>query len=105
MNTVRGYQIAVYRKDTDQFTLDALAAHAGLHPAIVERFVDFGLVRPISRKDAEMLFDASALSRVRSISRLRSTLGINLAGVSVVLDLVDKVCALQRENRTLRSRQ
>jgi len=35
---------------------------------------------------------------------LREALGINLAGVAVVLDLLDKYCALQRENELLRSR-
>jgi hypothetical protein len=42
--------------------------------------------------------------RLRTICRLRESLGINLAGVAVVMDLLDKFCALQRENEILRSR-
>ena len=38
------------------------------------------------------------------IGRLRESLGINLAGIAVILDLRDRYCALQRENETLRSR-
>jgi hypothetical protein len=33
---------------------------------------------------------------------MRDSLGINLAGISVILDLLDKVGALQRANDRLR---
>jgi DNA-binding transcriptional MerR regulator len=99
---VRHYEIIVCQ-DEQQVTLDALAIHAGVHPALIERFVEFGLLQPTGRQDAR-LFDPSAIPRLRMICRLRETLGINLAGVSVVLDLLDRLCAVQRENQSLRSR-
>jgi DNA-binding transcriptional MerR regulator len=70
----------------------------------VEQFVQFGLIEPLQPKGAQLFFDASAVPRLRTISRLRESLGINLAGVAVVLDLLDKFSALQRENKMLRSR-
>ena len=36
---------------------------------------------------------------------LRQSLGINMAGIAVVLDLMDQICALQDENHRLRRRQ
>jgi DNA-binding transcriptional MerR regulator len=81
-----------------------LAAHTGVHPAIVKQFVDLGLIEPIEWEGVKAVFDASAVPRLRMICRLRESLGINLAGIAVVLDLLDKFCALQRENETLRSR-
>jgi hypothetical protein len=51
-----------------------------------------------------LFFDASAVPRLRTIGRLRKGLGINVAGVAVILDLLDKLCALQRENEMQRSR-
>ena len=100
--TVRQYQIVLCRRDSD-LTLDDLALHAGLHPALVKRLVEFGLITPVTQGSME-LFDPSAISRLRTIARLRGSLGVNLAGVSVILDLVEKVCTLQRENEALRSR-
>jgi DNA-binding transcriptional MerR regulator len=101
--TAQQYQIVLCHTDSQRLTLADLALHAGMHPALVERIVEFGLVTPIMQGGA-MLFDPSAIARLRTIARLRQTLGVNLAGISVILDLVDKLCALQRENEHLRSR-
>jgi MerR family transcriptional regulator/heat shock protein HspR len=101
--TVSQYQIVLYSADNQRLTLDDLASHAGMHPALVERLVEFGLVTPL-KQEGPTLFDPSAVSRLRTTARLRQNLGINLAGISVILDLVDKICALQRENQYLRSR-
>jgi DNA-binding transcriptional MerR regulator len=74
-----------------------------MHPGLIDRFVEFGLLTPI--KGAPSRFDASAVPRLRTILRLRESLGINLAGIAVVLDLLDKLCALQREDEAQRSRR
>jgi MerR family transcriptional regulator/heat shock protein HspR len=101
--TVRQYQIILRRTSDKTLTLHELALRAGMHPELVERLVEFGLIRPISQDGME-LFDPSAVSRLQTVSRLRGSLGINLAGISVILDLVDKLRVLQRENRNLRNR-
>ena len=51
-----------------------------------------------------MRFDAACLPRLVAISRLRTDLGVNLHGVAVILDLVDRLAALQRELAWLRQR-
>ncbi len=88
----------------ESLTLEAAAARVGLHPVLVERFVEFGLVEPAERTGAEMRFDAACLPRLIAISRLRTDLGVNLQGVAVILDLVDRLAALQRELTCLRQR-
>jgi chaperone modulatory protein CbpM len=104
MMAERRYDLVLYRREPQQLTLDTLAARAGVHPALVEHFVELGLIEAIEWEGARLVFDASAVPRLRMIGRLRESLGINLAGVAVVLDLLDKFCALQRENEVLRSR-
>ena len=98
------YQIVLRRRETQELTLDALAAHSGIHPGLVQRFVDLGLIEPVGSDGMSLLFDASAVPRLRTIGRLREGLGINVAGVAVILDLLDKLCALQREIEIQRSR-
>ena len=100
---VRQSQIVLCPVDSQRLTLEDLALHAGMHPGLVERFAEFGLLTPVTLQGV-MLFDPSAVSRLRTITRLRQTLGLNLAGVSVVLDLIDKLGVLQHENGNLRSR-
>jgi MerR family transcriptional regulator/heat shock protein HspR len=101
--TVQQYQIVFRGTDDQRLTLEDLALHAAMHPAMVERLIEFGLVTPMPQEGAN-LFDPSVVSRLRTIGRLRRILGINLAGISVILDLVDKIRALQRENENLRNR-
>jgi hypothetical protein len=75
-----------------------------MHPGLVERFVEFGLVEPIEGDGPTMVFSPSAVSRLATIGRLRDSLGINLTGIAVVLDLIDRLNALKRENELLRCR-
>jgi MerR family transcriptional regulator/heat shock protein HspR len=102
--TTPRYQIVLCSADRQRLTLDELAVHANIHPSFVERLVEFGLVTPI-RQEGAMSFDPGSVSRLRTIIRLRESLGINFAGIAVVLDLIDKVRVLQRENDSLRRRR
>ena len=99
------YQIVLRRVEYEQITLDELAARAGLHPTLVECFIEFGLIDPDERADGHMLFNVACLSRLRMIERLRRDIGINLSGIATILDLLDRLTALQRENAWLRSRR
>lgn len=90
-------EMMLCRLEDEQFTLEALATRAGLHPTIVESFIEYGLLEPVQRVEAHVVFDATSLERLRTIERLRRDLGVNLAGIAVILDLRDRLTALQRE--------
>ena len=85
------------RAEPEQLTLEGLAACAGVHPALIEYFVEYGLLEPSARTGRQWLFDAACLARLRMIERLRRDLGANLAGIAVILDLLDRLTTLQRE--------
>jgi len=104
MTSVRRYDIVLCQREAQLVTMEALAAHAGMHPALVERFVESGLIEPVEWAGTTFLFDAAAIARLRMIGRLRESLGINLAGIGVILNLLDRLCALQRENEAQRNR-
>ena len=99
------YQLVPCHVEREQITLEGLAASAGLHPTLVECFVDFGLLEPDERAGAQMLFNVACITRLRMIERLRRDVGINLSGIAAILDLLDRLTALQRENAWLRSQQ
>jgi hypothetical protein len=96
------YHIVLRRSEREQVTLEVLAARADLHPALVESFVEFGLIEPVERVGAQLLFDSSCVVRLHTIMRLRRDLGANLPGVAVILDMLDRITALQREITWLR---
>lgn len=104
-------QITVYRFgrfgqfgqiERERVTLDGLAARTKLHPALIERFVEYGLIEPAERAGAHMLFDVDCVARVSKIERLRRHLGVNLASVGVILDLLDRMNRLEQEVERLR---
>lgn len=105
MSTIR-YQIVHYRYQSrpasrNLLTAAELARLARLHPEMLDRFVDWGLVDP-AESEPELLFSETAVPRIWRIMRLRRDLGINWAGIGVVLDLLDKIDHLEREIAWLR---
>src|SRR5262249_53320833 len=104
MDTPR-YQIVPCRIEREQITLDELAARAGRHPALIEEFVEFGLLEPDDRAGTQMLFNVACITRLRMIIRLRRDIGVNLSGIAVILNMRDRLTTLQRENARLRNQQ
>ena len=87
-----------------QLTLHEVASACDLHPEVVDRFRVLGLIDPLEHVgEQECLFSQEAVGRVRKIMRLRRDLGLNLAGVGVVLDLLEEVESLRRRVRELES--
>lgn len=96
--------ITLRRTEPEQLTLNGLAACTGMHPALIEYFVDYGLLEPSARTGTQLFFDAACIARLRMIERLRRDLGANLAGIAVILDLLDRLTTLQREVEQWRRR-
>jgi DNA-binding transcriptional MerR regulator len=92
------------RIESEQLTLEGLAACTGVHPTLITYFVEYGLIEPITRTGRPWLFDPACIARLRTIERLRRDLGANLAGIAVILDLLDRLTALQREVEQWRRR-
>src|SRR5262249_48909740 len=102
--TGKQHNIVTVQVEQDLLTIDMAASCAGIHPDLIEQFLDFGLIEPAAENESSLLFDLAVVPRLRMIERLRHDLGINLAGVAVIIDLVDKLCRLQRENEWLRNK-
>jgi DNA-binding transcriptional MerR regulator len=98
-----GRQITIYeferigQIERELLTLDGLAKQTGLHPALIEQFVEYGLIEPAERMGAQLRFDIDCVVRVRKIERLRHDLGANVASVTVILDLLDRIRRLEKE--------
>jgi DNA-binding transcriptional MerR regulator len=100
----RRYEIVLCPRERDQLTLESLAA-AEIHPGLVEQFVAYGLLEPVEWVGPVLLFDAAAVPRLQIIMRLRRDTGVNLAGIGMILDMLDRLRALERENQWLRTQQ
>ncbi|MCK0097336.1 chaperone modulator CbpM [Yoonia sp. F2084L] len=67
----------------------------------VVTLVDHGVVTPVARHTAEWEFTPTHIARARKAARLMRDLGLNVAGVALVLDLIEERDALARKLATL----
>ena len=74
----------------------------GVHPQTLRMYEQKGLLRPRKSIKNTRLYSQEDVDLGRYIQRLTQDLGMNLAGVSKVLDLERQVAGLERENRALR---
>jgi hypothetical protein len=98
MRAARGHPLAV----PDRLGLDAVARLSGLHPDLVRRFVALSLLD--ARRDAEgrLWFPLDAPVRLARIQRLHAGLSLNYTAIGLVLDLLDRIEALELALRTRR---
>jgi MerR family transcriptional regulator/heat shock protein HspR len=69
-----------------------VAAHlSGLPIARVRGLVRAGLVQPPAMERGRPLFGELELARLRKIRRLTTDLGVNLAGVEIILRLTEEL--------------
>jgi MerR family transcriptional regulator/heat shock protein HspR len=61
--------------------------------------VRIGLVRPSRTEGRVVFFGEAEMARLRRIRRLQEDLGLNAAGVEVVMQLLDEIQALQAARR------
>jgi DNA-binding transcriptional MerR regulator len=86
-----------YRRDAGEVTLEVLAERTGVHPQRIHDYVEYGLLEPSERAGERLWFSPSAVARLRRIERLRLQLGVNLTGISIILDMRERMERLQRE--------
>ena len=100
-----GFFILQVKTDTEfssRYTLTEVAYRAGLHPELIDRFIRLGLIEFSGRTDdGELLFDSEVIPIIRRILRLRNELGVNYAGVGVILELMSRLDALEARIREL----
>ena len=63
----------------------------------VVTLVEYGVVNPVARAATEWEFAPPHIARARKAARLMRDLGLNVAGVALVLDLIDERDALARK--------
>lgn len=86
------------------YDLDVVSKRLGVKPVVVRRYARMGLVVPSGWRGREALYTPADLARLRRIVRLTRDVGLNSAGVEVVLRLLDQVEALRDEVHVLRLR-
>jgi MerR family transcriptional regulator/heat shock protein HspR len=83
------------------FVISVAARLVGVHEQTLRYYERAGMVEPARSKGRIRLYSLEDLERVRQIRRLVEDLGVNLAGVEVIMRLTDRIRELEDENERL----
>lgn len=84
------------------YVISVVAKMLEVHPQTLRLYERQGLVCPKRRGHIRMFSDAD-IERIRQILRLKQDLGVNLAGIDVILNLLDRIDELQQEIERIRA--
>ncbi len=76
-------------------SLDGFARASGLHPDLVVRFVNLGLLDATTDTRGHLRFASGQLRRADRIQRLHRDLSLNYGALGLVLDLLDRIDHLE----------
>jgi MerR family transcriptional regulator/heat shock protein HspR len=79
---------------------DLVAEHLSISPGLLLRYESMGLVRAI-QEGAVAGYDSAQVRRLWTIVSYQRDLGINLAGVEVILHLSDRLSEVHRQVKDL----
>lgn len=77
--------------------ISAVAEQFEIHPQTLRLYEREGLIRPRRSAGNTRLYDEQTLERLRTILTLTRDLGVNLAGVEVVLNMREQMESMKSE--------
>jgi MerR family transcriptional regulator/heat shock protein HspR len=77
--------------DRPIYMISVAAELVGMHPQTLRMYETKGLVRPQRTPGGTRLYSEADVERLRIVQRLTTELGLNLAGVELVLRLEDEL--------------
>jgi MerR family transcriptional regulator/heat shock protein HspR len=85
------------KKRVKTYTISAVAELYDVHPQTLRLYEREGLLRPSRSIGNTRLYEDSDLERLEVILSLTRELGVNLAGVEIILNMREKMDQMQRE--------
>lgn len=73
------------------YRIGVAAKLCGVHPQTLRQYERLGLISPAREGEKNRLYSQADVERVRQIQRLTRDMGVNLAGVEIILKLIDQL--------------
>jgi MerR family transcriptional regulator/heat shock protein HspR len=84
------------------FPISDIAKMLAIHPQTLRLYERHGFIKPSRTRGNTRLYSQQDIERMRAILHLTRTLGVNLAGVEIVLHMQHKLAEIQQEIEELR---
>ncbi|MGH7394259.1 MAG: heat shock protein transcriptional repressor HspR [Candidatus Methylomirabilales bacterium] len=85
------------REKRRRYLISVVAEMFDVHPQTLRTYEREGLIRPARSQGNTRLYSDEDVSRIELILRLTKELGVNLAGVEVILNMRERMERMQRE--------
>jgi MerR family transcriptional regulator/heat shock protein HspR len=84
------------------YVISIAARLVGMHAQTLRQYERVGLVEPKRTRGNIRLYSQADVARLRQVQRLINDLGVNLAGVDVILRMSERMQAMEAEMQSLR---
>ncbi|KYJ87599.1 heat shock protein transcriptional repressor HspR [Sulfurovum riftiae] len=88
--------------DEPVYLISVVATMLNIHPQTLRQYEREGLVEPSRTQGRMRLYSQRDIDRMKLILRLTRQMGVNLAGVDIVLQLKEQIDQMQKEIDQLR---
>ena len=88
--------------DHPSYVISVAVHMVGVHPQTLRYYERVGLVMPSRSEGKRRLYSPRDIEKIRRIKTLTEDMGINLAGVEVVIKLMDRMTQMENEMNGLR---
>jgi MerR family transcriptional regulator/heat shock protein HspR len=95
----------MYSYEEPVYMISVVSKILNIHPQTLRQYEREGLIKPSRTKGRMRLYSQKDIDRLKLILSLIRDLGVNLAGVEIILQLKEEIERLQKEVETLRKQQ
>ncbi len=88
--------------DEPVYLISVVASMLNIHPQTLRQYEREGLVEPSRTQGRMRLYSQRDIERMKLILRLTRQMGVNLAGVDIILQLKEQINEMQKEIDQLR---
>jgi MerR family transcriptional regulator/heat shock protein HspR len=89
--------------DEPVYVISIAARIVGMHAQTLRQYERVGLVAPKRTTGRIRMYSRDDIARLRQVQRLMNDLGVNLAGVEVILRMNEKIQHMESEMEALRT--
>lgn len=93
-------QSVVILDEAEEITLADLTRACHVHAEWVMELIEEGVLEPRGPGSPQWRFSATSIVRVQKARRLQRDLGVNLPGIALALQLLDRIDALESRLRS-----
>ena len=86
----------------EYFTISVVSNMFDIHPQTLRLYEREGLLRPCRSAGNTRLYSRQDIDHLSTILNLTREMGVNLAGVTIIMDLLQKLRQAQQEKQALR---